>query len=366
MHTFGLCLTILLVALFKPSAANEASRVLDSDLETWNRLKREAGYYTESGQWRGGLYRVARTTETGQYHCLEHTDTHCTSWNVSERSRKKHETGNCTCEETTSPYCQQWTCNTTYQYRCQNSENPATCIAVETLKCDCIVSALNERYCWKWRCQEDSNTVPGGQFGFEDHECVVGNDTAAFCSRWHGNTSSKYVVESSACECFERGRGFCKYWQCRERKITRCTQTNLGWCQLEIAIGVGGGLGLFLFIFCVLRRQVSFAHWEGTTRKLETGHVLVCFVLFCLPWSVGVAIWDGVFAMSCVFPAWSVALFAMLCAVKRAVRIRNGEIVQLPRIQLPRIQLPSVQLPVPITRTTKSTDDSQSDKSNDV
>ena len=217
MHTFGLCSTILLAVFFKPSAANEAGQVLDSDLKTWNRLKRDAGYYTESGQWRGGLYRRARTTETEQYRCLSHTDTHCTTWNVSERRRGKHETGTCNCKEAASRYCQQWTCSTRFEYECDDSDHPQTCISRMTLNCGCMLAAINERYCWKWHCREDSNTKPGGYHENEDYECVVGDVTAKYCFRWHGNTTSKYQVESSACECFERDRSFCKYWLCRER-----------------------------------------------------------------------------------------------------------------------------------------------------
>ena len=239
---------------------------------------------------------------------------------MSEHRDGKHETGNCSCGETTSPFCQQWTCNTRFEYDCSTMYESKTCITKGTLNCDCIVPADNEQYCWTWHCRGDSNLKPGGYHENEDYECVSGDVTGEFCFRWHGNTSSKYQLESSACQCFARGERFCRYWQCRERGIGRCTHSGPGWCRLEISIGVGGGLGLLSFAFSVgFPLAVARGHQDLMTPPV----VVVFFAAFCLPWSIGVLIWGGSFGYPWVMLMWSVGFIAIFFGAKQVNKERQ-------------------------------------------
>ena len=357
MNTFLFCLAVLLAASLARGAVNEASQVLDADLRSWNQLKRDAGYFTESGLWRGGLYRKARSTETGLYHCLSHTGVHCIQWRVLEHGHED-KTGTCHCEETDSPFCHRWQCDKTYNYECGVSKHPRTCVAEESSTCTCMMLAVNERYCWKWQCREGS-TVRGG---FQDklYECIDADLTDAFCLRWHGNISSKYQAESAACECSERVQSFCKSWQCIERGMARCEQSGLGWCRQGIAVGVGGGMGLLLFLIGLLLWQMRLAVAKAVTLKLEVKHVLTCFVLLCLPWTTGVLIWGGIVGFLGVFLVWAMAFFAVIYAIKRAeckCKKEGAELGNKESVELPTSDALRIQLPVVVFATMSSTDE---------
>ena len=294
-----------------PAFAHHADfgRALEADLRPWNLLKRDAGYCTKSGLWRGGLSQFAQNSEKGHNHCVNNIGTHCMAWHTAEVNRKRHDGGMCTCEETTEHFCQRWTCESSLRHRCKRRPTSKECIKLKKLECHCTHAAKNGKYCRRWSCRKEAGAKGGHA---EDYRCVIPDASGDFCRRWRGNSSSESIVESSACECFRRGESFCDAWMCREREITRCEAFGHGWCRLKIAIGVGGGMGLFCFILSICC-TVHFCQVGG---KLTFTIVYSCFLLFCLPWLAGVFIWGGIFGLPWVLLMWSVAIAMALYLAK--------------------------------------------------
>ena len=183
--------------------------------ETAHDLKRVAGYYTESGVYRGGLWRAASNTESEVYHCLRNTSSQCLHWSLQEENRMKREYGNCTCAPTELPFCDHWDCTTKSfdEYaECVVGRESIECVGIsftESLTCACTSRAPSQRYCSEWSCREDS---PIDDSENEDYQCLEEDVTGEYCYRWKGNISSSFAIESSVCECFTRGELFCKHW----------------------------------------------------------------------------------------------------------------------------------------------------------
>ena len=316
---------------------SETVHDLNEGLQSWNRMKREAGYYTESGVYRGGLWRVASNTEAEVYRCLEHTSSHCLDWSMHEENRRKREYGNCTCAQTELPYCHRWQCETTHIDKgadCRSKGDSSVCVDLylnDTLTCACDSPAPNQRYCSEWSCRDDSST---GYSEEEDYQCLEEDATGEYCYRWKGNISSSLEIESSVCECFERGKHFCEHWECRERSMIRCAAHDGGWCSVEIGVVIGGGLGLFflLLIGCLIRNPsdnelreneqcervvflcvlvpggcpIAFLFLNPVHKNFrgQLIRILCMTALLCMPWLVGVVIWGGVLACVIVLPVW--------------------------------------------------------------
>ena len=325
---------------------------LNEGLQSWSHMKRAAGYYTESGVYRGGLWRAARKTKSKVYYCLEDASRHCLYWTMQEENGRKTEYDNCTCAATELPYCNHWECTTTDVDKnpdCTVDRDSGACTSVgdDTLKCACNSRAPNQRYCSEWSCHEDSSKSNPKN---EDYQCLEEDVTGEYCYRWNGNISSSFKIESSVCECFERKELFCKYWECRERSLIRCAAHTGGWCSLELGIGVGGGCGLiflitfgvvlspsYLFInnswWCtkiVIRLVVVLIIWVSVGAALPVIIVsltptcreyfgqffgfLFLTLLFVCPWLIGVAIWGGTLAVVIVVSIW-VAVFTFISFV---------------------------------------------------
>ena len=324
--------------------SSETAHDLNDGLRSWNRMKREAGYYTESGIYRGGLWRVARNTEAEFYRCLEHTSSHCLDWWMYEKNRRKTEYGNCTCAATELPYCHHWQCESTHVDKdavCTSTNVCEDRYLNDTLTCTCDSPALNERYCSEWSCRDDSST---GYLEQKDYHCLEEDVTGEYCYRWKGNISSSLEIEYSVCECFERGEHFCEHWECRERSMIRCAAHEGGWCSIEIGIGIGGGFGLFFLLlvgYCIrnpsgdtLQDDVWFENvvfgrclWLPLlcpvwllfldpiheTCRGQLSRILCLTVLLCLSWLPGVVIWGGVLACLIVLPIWlGILIFILL------------------------------------------------------
>ena len=106
-----LTVLLFLFALTSPSTVS-GDRILDISLPSWGQLQTRAGYFTENGQWKGGLPKKARK-EAGIYgSCKEVPDngTFCQSWTVEEDRKNTYGKGNCKCRKNTGTYCEEWTC----------------------------------------------------------------------------------------------------------------------------------------------------------------------------------------------------------------------------------------------------------------
>ena len=328
--------------------SNETVHDLNEGLQSWNRMKRVAGYYTESGVYRGGLWRVASKTESKVYHRLEDASSRCRHWSMQEGNGKRGEYDNCTCTGATDrACCDHWECTTTdvdERDDCTASRESTRCASVgnNTLTCACHSRVPNRRYCSEWSCREEISRIDPKK---GDYKCLEEDVTGEYCYRWKGNISSSYAIASSVCECFTRGELFCKHWECRERSMIRCAAHYGGWCSIEIGVGVGGGFGLYFLIL------TGFFSWFVQSNRVNEDAgclkvnviwlmlvvsaetfvpvIIVCLLeicrqhfslffgflllapLFCLPWLIGVAIWGGTLACAIVVPIW-VGVFILI------------------------------------------------------
>ena len=346
----------------------ELSRDFREGLRSWNRMKRDAGYYTENGVWKGGLWRLASYTEREVYHCMNITQTGCGQWSLREENRRKIEYGTCLCAETEQPYCQQWNCLTSHiskRTNCRTEGHSRACYERQqddALSCSCEIPAENRMYCSQWKCSERTSD---GYSEEEDYQCLTEDVGGQYCYQWRGNASSRYAIESSFCQCFDRGERFCKYWECRERTVIRCRAHFGGWCRLEVGVFVGGGFGLLFLLLCgcafryepntrcfnwlpfvrCLSVMLHIDECEDSVSSLRRPGAFDCFrvwrfciaiVLLCLPWLSGVLIWGGVDALIIVLPIWFFVTFEFLrldCATKRRNRTRQtGSTVEISNV----------------------------------
>ena len=102
-----LFLTLLVLALTGVSSHIIEPVDLESELIPWSVLKVLAGYYDESGVYRGGLYRRASDEEHEMYTCVQNNTDHCLTWMANERSSGEVEQGTCYCREIGRASCRE-------------------------------------------------------------------------------------------------------------------------------------------------------------------------------------------------------------------------------------------------------------------
>lgn len=312
------CLVIFEFALYGVRAQRQPID-FESDQVSWPRLKRYAGYFTEGGSYRGGLYKRAKSTEHSHFHCTHNTTNYCQSWTVQERGSGVVEDGTCFCEEGETPYCGRWTCpRPAIEYTTPYHERGG---GADTLRqdivCTCNEVDSNEQYCIEWSCSESG--VFGGNLEHDHFECLEADLFGQYCSRWKGNISSINEIESVVCECIDGAAAYCDYWQCRERGLVRCVASSGGWCDLNLALGVGGGFGLLFTLGGFL-----IARDASSNRGRLALFVFFC-VFGCLPWMAGVVIWGGVRAIPVVSSIWIFAwVVASRCLCSRDNKPRDG------------------------------------------
>ena len=271
----------------------------ESDISSWPRLKRQTGYRTESGRYRGGLYKDARDEEREFYHCLKDNKAFCTEWSTQETSTDEEEVGTCICREKTGTYCSMWTCSQIeIGFTCEDCPSS---IQGEVTTCVCDKTSLNETYCEEWSCTERGTD---GALEYEEYRCLKEDKSGEFCFRWKGDITSDREVESSVCQCTKRQDRYCEVWQCVERGLVRCSKHYGAWCNFWIGVFVAGGLGLlFLTIGGVIG---GFALVSGNDRAFCSYYA--CGLLIGLPWIAAVVIWGGERAWPYVVPVWGVAI----------------------------------------------------------
>ena len=283
----------------------ELSKKLELHLVSWPRLKRQAGYFSEAHVYKGGLYKEAMDEEFEFYQCLSENKQHCTSWTAHEESKDEVEYGKCKCVEFEDSYCTSWKC---FQLELAFDANCGDLgcqdeLQIEKTKCKCHTPSPNGNYCRSWNCTE---TGSDGNLEEEVYACLEEDKSGKYCYLWSGNVTSETEIESSACQCVERGTQFCVYWICKERGIERC-EAHTGWCNRRVALGIGGGLGA---AFTVVGVGIAPPNANRQERAF-----LLAFVFFfgCLPWIAGVLIWGGLYVLPWVAMIWISTFVMSLC-----------------------------------------------------
>lgn len=318
MATLNVVLLALFLIILSNAGAQESRDIdFESDLLSWPRLKRYAGYRTEDGRYRGGLYKRARDEEFERYTCVQNNTDHCLTWTAREGSSGETEQGTCYCRSVNTPYCSTWVCSQVEIERDADC-NHGVCtdrVQSENAECTCEETDVDGRYCRFWRCFED------GADGFveeEEYTCLQEDISGEYCFRWKGDIFSSYELESSVCECVRRSDTYCDYWECKERGLVRCASHSGGWCDLNLSIGLGGGAGVLFILIGVA--------WEFDTDDVDCkfGPLLICVIFGCLPWTAGVVIWGGVRGLPIVAAMW-IATFAVSCFVVYFISPKESE-----------------------------------------
>ena len=245
----------------------------DVSLASWNVLKRDAGYYSESGKYRGGLYKKARGSYHEEFRCIHKRRDCCQSWETTHSSGDRDPTA-CRCDsERGSPVCESWHC----------SRDDRDCV--------CETRSEKDRYCLKWSCVQKSN----GEIDTEEYyECAADDASGEYCRVWQANISSSYQISSAVCRCTEAEKNYCTRWACDERWLVRCASHFGGWCDMNIALGVGcvlGGCGLI--IIGTILYNCSIGSCDCDKIKI-VALIVVGGFLFCSLLLFGVVIWGGV------------------------------------------------------------------------
>ena len=299
---------LLLIVMYNAlSHQGRAQFEYESDISSWPRLKRQTGYRTESGRYRGGLYKDVRDEEREFYRCLQDNEAFCTEWLTREAGGGEAEQGRCFCRETTGTYCPMWTCSQIeigFDSHC-NGDCEDT-IHGEVTTCVCDKPSSNETHCEVWSCVE---TGTDGAVEYEEYRCLEEDESGEFCFRWKGDITSDKEVESSVCQCMDRGDRYCEVWRCVERGLVRCSKHSGAWCHFWIGVFVAGGIGLF---FLTVGGLIGgFALFFGEYKTLSVCGYL-CGLLFGLPWIAAVVIWGGERAWPYVVPVWGIAILLPL------------------------------------------------------
>ncbi len=307
--------------------------VLGLDLELGEKIdfpltdkehKIAAGFYSESGRYRGGVPK--RSSEVEKYICNEYaldstnsTAIACVDWSVNEFGGGETETGSCVCGSFNERFCEGYSCFTLEE------ETKATCTKtgtytkscvyaseVELTTCGCVAESDNGLYCKSWECEEIDKDAHEEH---EEYECRVEAESGEFCQAWTGQIWSKEEFEQTTCSCDAQWEGdaVCSVWECVEREYGMCAQARWkngkgakkGWCNFDLAVGVGGTIGAIGFIATGVLVFLTF------TGEMSAGDTCLAFLgsvgWACL-WSVGVVIWGGVFAVEAVAIYWSVPI----------------------------------------------------------
>ena len=276
----------------------------ERDLESWHRLKRQAGYFTESYVYKGGLYKLARSDESSFYTCSKHNGQYCTEWISTAETAEDTESGVCSCHESDSFFCSFWTCIHTplgTAHRCGDgicrdaNEN-------EHSTCTCSIESANQRYCEEWSCTQIN---VDGTVDDSHSICLREDSSGQYCARWKEHRVSKREVGGSVCECDLHHHHHCARWVCQGRSMVKCDAYNSRWCNFKLGLGLGGVGAVLMIVSLVVTLKCAPLHRRWP-------YFLSAVVFFCLPWTIGVAIWGGARAVLYAGGAWG-ALFILSC-----------------------------------------------------
>lgn len=271
------------------------SEPLEDDLISWNRLKREAGYFTTSRRWRGGIWKFARSSNAVTLDCIETPDGRCALWKTNPFPTN-NATEFCLCNDRKKPFCKAWSCSET---------TPDPFCNCETTSSDAI--------CEHWHCLDFRTQVFSKHF----FSCLETSMFGTFCKRWTLKSETEYDIHSSACQCDVEEGTICVSWSCEKREIVRCEAHRGGWCRMEFAFGIGGTAGI------VLTCLVHFFTFHSSKGSKSFLKFFLRYVFFVWPWVVGVLLWGGTRGCIYVLPLWGIVL--ILLEGKRMSKCRSSE-----------------------------------------
>ena len=318
----ALVTTVLLLGLTTNARADDES----GGLLSWGQLQKEAGYFSKSGLWRGGLPKKERKEGDVWSNCLERhgNDSFCQKWEEKGDSAQEFRNGTCTCNEVKDSYCNQWTCISEEKARYCSERGrkgkgmaPVCKTDVEMLEdCSCHESlgTNTSSYCLKWRCTENDGNGTSRSGDYFCHETKTENSSTPFCNRWSGELTSNGDVESISCDCTIDDNGYCENWECSVRTLPRCSEHKGGWCHLELSIAVFGLIGLLFLIFgmvLVFSNQCS----RHTSRDMQLKILIIYTLFLVLPWFAGVALSGGVIGIVVVIAMWIIPFIVLASAI---------------------------------------------------
>ena len=263
----------------------ELSAVDDVSLTSWHVLKRDAGYYSHSGMYRGGLCKRARGSYHEEIRCTDKHRDYCLLWKTTHSSNDRDPTV-CRCDsEGDSPLCESWHCSS------------------DNRECVCRTRSTNGRYCLRWKCLRKGDRYQAG--AEEDYECVSGDARGEYCLVWQGNISSSCYVSAALCRCAQAKVNYCTMWKCHTRWHLRCASHPYGWCHVGIALVVGCVFGIYPVF--VAGAGVYLCLIDGKKHGERCAGCICAFCILCfmgIPLLVGVAILGGVMGVVFTSVMW--------------------------------------------------------------
>lgn len=259
-------------------------------------LKIEAGYYTESGKYRGGIPKFNEIPEVSV--CSENNATICMEWD-SKESDNDDEYYVCGCQTPIDGYCYTWTCSVVKANDADEcSEDCYDVLAAETTRCTCkggdtaTTSTAVSEYCGSWECVE--SFVDGSTHtNFEKFVCKEVSASGRYCSAWTGELITNDEVSATVCGCVEgNAANGCTAWECMDKRISKCG----GVCSIGLAVGFAGTFGLLLGYFLL------------SSLKSGPGPCSVILFVLVLACASGAVLWGGQDGAMYVAIMWGIPL----------------------------------------------------------
>lgn len=307
------CFLLCIAFLFCPANGQSVLHNATDSLDSWGDLYQEAGYFTRSGVWKGGLPRLHRSTSSEAHSCSRtHSEAgFCMRWvggYVEREGPINQELCNCTSYDT---FCQEWECRRT------PDGEPCTQTALQCVQdrntritnCICDRSAsYRNPICQEWSCQEWS--IYGDEQS-ESYVCLHEDQSQNYCYRWRGNITSSSHIKSTVCDCFDRSERHCRLWICEERALRRCAALNRFMCNFGFALGVCGGVGMvFNLALLVVAVFIRNGRQERTIRAV--GVYIIGFLVLMLPLLLGATLTGGVYGIGWVSLMWSIPILIFI------------------------------------------------------
>lgn len=267
-------------------------------------LKTRAEYYTEGGRYLGGVPLYDNTYHTHDcaelnYESVSDAEwgnaTVCMTWASNEVGSYESQFGRCTCQSAmNAAYCDAWACNELEAYVAPCPGNDSTCAVEKTIqstRCACESEDDSENFCSSWVCLENDYEY-GREFG--DYNCVRASRSKEYCDAWTGVTESAAQVEMSACQCLHATEysTVCVHWECKARRLKKCSRAGSGWCDLGFSVGIGGFFGSLGAALAAMGLSRLRKRDPPVTRACAGLDILLGSV-WMAAWAIGVVIWGG-------------------------------------------------------------------------
>ena len=278
----------------------------DTEVDSVPMLKRRAGYYKNSGEYRGGIYTQAEIEGQEHYSCHASAANRCTNWTGTGNSTDRGEESIACWTEPNA--IDNWSCNHSLASNC-SADAESTCdedSRMEKRRCWCSKTE-NAKYCLEWFCVKLDYD---GDFEEQHFQCDSTN-REDYCEWWKGQISSEKKIKSVVCRCQSTNETLCDDWSCEMRGMVRCEGHSGWWCNYWVAVLGGGGVAVFIIIAA-----------STFSLLMEEPHLALPLSIPALFMMIGVVIWGGVRALPIVGALWFFALLLPLwIAVCRPTRV---------------------------------------------